>query len=105
MGWITHSPCGVNALWSGPVGFPLPALDLTKEREMKGKLTAVLVFAGPTLILAACATPTAAPAPTQPPPQATALPEPTQPAFTAPEGALVSVPVQSAPVLDGLADD
>lgn len=64
------------------------------------------------LVLAACggaATPTAAPteAPTEPPTAApTEAPtEPPAPAFEAPEGALVSLPVDAAPTLDGVADD
>ncbi len=72
---------------------------------MKSTLMAVLLAAGASLILAACATPTAAPAPTQAPPEPTAIPAPTEPAFEAPEGALVSVPVEAAPALDGVADD
>jgi hypothetical protein len=65
---------------------------------------AVLLLASAGLILTACATPTAAPAPTQPP-EPTAVPEPTGPAWTAPEGALVSVPASAGPTLDGVADD
>lgn len=73
-------------------------------------------LAGIMLILTACAqaTPTTAP-PTQPPPTAapttppTAAPTNTAPppteAFTAPEGALVSVKVAEAPTLDGAADE
>lgn len=64
------------------------------------------------LVLAACGgtpTPTAAPteAPTEPPTAApTEAPtEPPAPAFEAPEGALVSLPVDAAPTLDGVADD
>jgi hypothetical protein len=63
------------------------------------------------LVLSACgapATPVAteppAPAPTEVPPTV-APTEPPAPAWEAPEGALVSYPVDSAPVLDGIADD
>jgi len=69
---------------------------------MRSKLTVILLVAGASLILAACATPTAAPEPTQAPPEPTAIPAP---AFTAPEGALVSIPVDAAPALDAVADD
>lgn len=63
------------------------------------------------LILSACGAP-ATPAPTQPPApapteaQPTLAPtEPPAPAWEAPEGALVSAPVDEAPALDGVADD
>ncbi len=58
------------------------------------------------LILSACATPTAAP--TEAPVVATEPPAPTEPpmpAWEAPEGALVASFVDAAPTLDGVADE
>lgn len=62
------------------------------------------------MLLSACGTRTAAPtvAPTEAPVIATEPPAPTEPpmpAWEAPEGALVSYPVDAAPTLDGVADD
>ena len=59
------------------------------------------------LILAACGT-AATPAPTEPPVVATEPPTPTEPpvpAWEAPEGAFVAYPVDTAPTLDGVADE
>lgn len=56
------------------------------------------------LILSACGTP----APAEPPPAVTVPPaatEPPAPAWEGPKGALVAVPVDAAPTLDGVADD
>jgi len=73
---------------------------------MKSTRIAVFLFVGAGLILAACTGGVATEAPTlAPPPEPTTVPEPTVPAWTAPEGALVSVPVAAAPALDGVADD
>jgi hypothetical protein len=68
-----------------------------------------LVFAAlaiVSLVLSACASasPTEPPA-TEPPPAPTAIPAPTEVPFTAPEGALVAIPVDAAPALDGVSDD
>jgi hypothetical protein len=74
---------------------------------MMKKLHAVLGFlAISSLALSACAgaAPTLPP-PTAPPSEPTAVPEPTEVPFTPPEGALVAVPVDAAPTLDGAADD
>ena len=72
---------------------------------MKKTPIAVLLFVGAGLILAACSGTAATQSPTSAPPEPTAIPEPTVAAWTAPEGALVSVPVAAAPALDGVADD
>ena len=77
-------------------------------------LISLLILAS--LVLAACGgspTPTAAPtqAATEPPTAvSTEVPteaptEPPAPAFEAPEGALIAIPVETAPTLDGVADD
>jgi hypothetical protein len=73
---------------------------------MRSKPVAVLLLAGASLVLAACAGGGATEVPTiVPPPEPTTAPEPTVPAWAAPEGALVSIPVGAAPTLDGVADD
>lgn len=58
------------------------------------------------LILSACGAP--APAPTEAPVAATEAPAPTEPpapAWEAPKGAFVAIPVDTAPTLDGVADE
>ncbi len=62
-------------------------------------LVSLLVLAS--ILLSACGAPSAPPAATQVP----APTEPPAPAWTAPAGALAAVPVDAAPVLDGVADD
>ncbi len=61
------------------------------------------------LLLAACGTQTTpAPQATEPQVEPTAIPAtevPTEPAWTAPEGALVAIPVEAAPSLDGVGDE
>ena len=78
------------------------------------KLTSVLsLVVIASMILAACGgapepTEVPAPAPTEAPAEPTAIPDPTEPpmpAWEAPEGALVAYPVDTAPTLDGVADD
>ena len=74
---------------------------------MKKLFTLVSLVVLVSLLLSACGTP-ATPAPTEPPVVATEPPAPTEPplpAWTAPEGALVTAPVDAAPTLDGVADD
>lgn len=77
---------------------------------MKKLMSVLSLIVLASLILAACGgapEPTEAPAPepTEAPAEPTALPEPTIPAWTAPEGALVSYTADAAPALDGVADD
>ncbi len=73
---------------------------------MKRLTTILSLIMAASMILAACAP---AATPTEPPvPTATELPVPTEPptpAWEAPDGALVAVKVDSAPTLDGVADD
>jgi hypothetical protein len=71
---------------------------------MKKSMFVLSLFMLASLVLSACGTP----ALTQPPAEVTEPPvatEPPAPAFEAPKGALVAVPVDSAPTLDGIADD
>ena len=73
---------------------------------MKRTSIAVFLFIGAGLVLAACTGTAATEAPTlAPPTEPTAVPPTTEPAWTAPEGALVSVPAAATPTLDGVADD
>jgi hypothetical protein len=83
------------------------------ENKMKKIFAILSLLILASLVLSACgaATPTA----TEPPPPATEVltevptevppTEPPAPEFTAPEGALVAVPADAAPTLDGVADD
>lgn len=73
---------------------------------MKKQMYVLSVIVVASLALAACApasTPTIAPVVTEPP--APVVTEPPMPAWEAPEGALVAVKADSAPTLDGIADD
>ncbi|MEW6094384.1 MAG: ethylbenzene dehydrogenase-related protein [Chloroflexota bacterium] len=72
---------------------------------MKKMILLVNVLAMAAILLAACgsgATPVVTEPPATEPPAAT---EPPVPAWTAPDGALVSISVEAAPSLDGTADD
>ncbi len=77
---------------------------------MKKIISVLSLIVLASLVLSACGAPTAAPtaAPTEAPVVATEPPAPTEPpmpAWEAPEGALVSYPVDAAPTLDGVADE
>jgi len=81
---------------------------IRKASEMRRTQLIAALLLGLSLALGGCAgpAPTAEVTEAAPPsPEPSAVPAPTEPAWTAPEGALASVPVDSAPTLDGIGDE
>lgn len=69
------------------------------------RLSAILGFVLLASLLATACAPAVTPTPTELPAQPTQAPPPAEPAWMAPEGALAAVPVDAAPVLDGVGDE
>ena len=69
------------------------------------KLSAIMGLVLLVSLLATACAPAATPTPTELAPAPTAVPPTAEPAWMGPEGALVALPVDAAPTLDGVADE